>query len=230
MKRVLLAAACMLFSAHVPCQELPERLTLAALLRLVAERSPRLAAERAGIDAAEAERVTAGAIPNPTISLGGGRPNGGVPNSVIDAGRQKQATIELPVLIAGQRGARVEAAEQGVLGARARVAQAASELSLRAAELFAGLQAAQERAAVLAEAQGEIERAAALVSGRLDSGMASRYDLARVEMEVAYRAQDLARADAIAFTKHLYRLQRMGLGGGGDALEGGFMYRRDAAP
>lgn len=52
----------------------------------------------------------------------------------------------------------------------------------------------------------------------------------RVEMEVAYRAQDLARADAIAFTKHLYRLQRMGLGGGGDALEGGFMYRRDAAP
>lgn len=48
----------------------------------------------------------------------------------------------------------------------------------------------------------------------------------RVEMEAAYRAQDLGRAEAIAFTKHLYRLQRLGLAGGGDALEGGFLYRR----
>jgi cobalt-zinc-cadmium efflux system outer membrane protein len=177
---------------------LPERLSLPALLRLVAERSPRLAIERTGIEAAEADRVTAGAIPNPTISYNRARPSGGMPNTVIDANRQQQAGIELPVLIAGQRGARVEAADQGVLGARARAAQAANELALRAAELFAGLQAAQERAEVLGDAQGEIERAAALVSGRLDSGMSSRYDLARVEMEVAAIAvrQSEARADA----------------------------------
>ena len=49
----------------------------------------------------------------------------------------------------------------------------------------------------------------------------------RVEMEATYRAQDLGRAEALSFTKHLYRLQRLGLAGGGDALEGGFMYRRD---
>jgi hypothetical protein len=49
----------------------------------------------------------------------------------------------------------------------------------------------------------------------------------RVEMEASYRAQDLGRAEAIAFTKHLYRLQRLGLGGGGDLLERGFMYRRE---
>lgn len=48
----------------------------------------------------------------------------------------------------------------------------------------------------------------------------------RVEMEATYRAQDLSRAEALAFTKHLYRLQRMGLAGGGDMLEGGFLYRR----
>jgi hypothetical protein len=50
----------------------------------------------------------------------------------------------------------------------------------------------------------------------------------RVEMEATYRAQDLGRADAIAFTKHLYRLQRLGLAGGADALEGGFLYGRQA--
>ena len=201
MKRALIAMGFVLFSGNVYSQELPEQLDLATLLRLVAERSPRLAVERIGIEAAEADRVTAGALPNPTISYGTSRPAGGAANSVISGTRQQQAGIDLPVLIAGQRGARVEAAEQGVLGARARVAQAAAEMALRAAELFTGLQAAQEKIAVLAEAHGEIERAAALISGRLDSGMASRYDLARVEMEVASIAVRLADARADAAEK-----------------------------
>jgi cobalt-zinc-cadmium efflux system outer membrane protein len=180
---------------------LPELLTLPELLRLVAERSPRLAVERVAVDAAEAERTTAGALPNPTLSYGRARPSGGTPNSVIDGTRQQQVGIDLPVLVAGQRGARVEAAEQGVLGARARVGLAGSELALRAAELFAGLQAAQEKAAVLSEAHGEIERAVSLISGRLESGMASRYDLARVEIEVAGIAVRLAEARADAAEK-----------------------------
>ena len=201
MKRALIAFVLLLFSMNGFSQELPEKLTLPALLRLVAERSPRLAVERVGIEAAEADRVTAGALPNPSISYGSSRPSGGTPNSVISGNRQQQAGIELPILIAGQRSARVEVAEQGVLGARARVAQAASEIALRAAELFTGLQAAQEKAAVLAEAHTEIERAASLVSGRLDSGMASRYDLARVELEVAAIAVRLAEARADAAEK-----------------------------
>jgi cobalt-zinc-cadmium efflux system outer membrane protein len=179
---------------------LPELLTLPELLRLVAVRSPRLAVERVGIDAAQAERTTAGALPNPTISYGRSRPSGGA-STLFEGSRQQQAGIELPVLIAGQRGARVEAAEQGVLGARARVELAGSELALRAAELFAGLQTAQEKVVVLGEAQGEFERAAALISGRLESGMASRYDLARVEIEVAGIAVRLAEARADAAEK-----------------------------
>src|SRR6185295_3483241 len=137
-KRALIAMGFVLFSGNVYSQELPEQLDLATLLRMVAERSPRLAVERIGIEAAEADRVTAGALPNPTISYGTSRPAGGAANSVISGTRQQQAGIDLPVLIAGQRGARVEVAEQGVLGARARVAQAAAEMALRAAELFTG--------------------------------------------------------------------------------------------
>ena len=201
MKRALIAFVLLLSSLNGFSQELPEKLTLPALLRLVAERSPRLAVERVGIEAAEADRVTAGALPNPSISYGTSRPSGGTPNSVISGNRQQQAGIDLPVLIAGQRSARVEVAEQGVLGARARVAQVASEIALRAAELFGGLQAAQEKSVVLAEAHTEIERAASLVSGRLDSGMASRYDLARVELEVAAIAVRLAEARADAAEK-----------------------------
>lgn len=174
---------------------LPDRLTLPALLRLVAERSPRLAVERTAIEAAEADRITAGALPNPTVSYGRSRPSGGA-NTVFEGSRQQQAGVDLPLLLAGQRAARVEAAEQGLLGVRARVGLVGSELALRAAELFAGLQAAQEKNAVLAEAFGEIERAAGVISGRFASGMASRYDLTRVEIEVAGMAVRLAEARA----------------------------------
>jgi cobalt-zinc-cadmium efflux system outer membrane protein len=182
--------------AQQAAQALPERVTLPVLLRLVAERSPRLAAERIAIDAAEADRIVAGALPNPTLSYGRFRPSGGA-QTIFEGSRQQQANVDFPLLIGGQRAARVEAAEQGVLGARARVAMAGNELVLRAAELFTGLQAAQEKIAVLAEALSEIERASSVISGRLDSGMASRYDLARVEIEVAgmaVRVQE-ARAD-----------------------------------
>lgn len=194
---MLVLAAC---TPAVNAQDLPELLTMPALLRLVAERSPRLAVERAGIDAAEADLITAGALPNPTVSYGRMRPSAGA-STVFEGNRQQQAGVEFPLLIAGQRGVRVETAEQGVLGARARVSLAGSELALRAAELFTGLQAAQERTAVLAEAHGEFERAAGLISGRLQSGMASRYDLARVEIEVAAIAVRLADARADAAEK-----------------------------
>ena len=176
-----------------PASELPETLNLQALLRLVAERSPRLAAERTAVDAAQADRVTAGVLPNPTVSFGRLRPAGGA-NTMFEGSRQQQAGVELPLLIAGQRGARIEAADQGVLGAQARVSLARSELALRAAELFAGLQAAQERVVVLGEAHTDIERAAAYIAGRLDSGAASRYDVARVEIEVAGIAVRLSEA------------------------------------
>ncbi len=170
--------------AQDPNLALPERLTLPILLRLVAERSPRLAAERVAIDSAEAERITAGALPNPTVSYGRFSPSGGA-STLFEGSRQQQTTLDLPLLIAGQRGVRIEAADQGLLAARARVGLAGNELALRAADLFVGLQAAQEKIAMLDESVGEIERVVAIVSGRLASGAASRYELTRMEVELA---------------------------------------------
>ena len=163
---------------------LPDRLTLPALLKLVGERSPRLALEQVTIESAEAERISAGAMPNPTLSYGRFTPSGGG-RTLFDGNRQQQASVDLPLLIGGQRGARIAAAEQGLLAARARVGVAGKELALRAADLFVGLQAAQERTALLDDSVGEIERLVTIVSGRLGSGAASRYDLTRVEIERA---------------------------------------------
>ena len=170
---------------------LPDRLTLPVLLRLVAERSPRLAVEQMAIDAAEAERISAGALPNPTLSYGRSTPSGGA-RTLFDGNRQQQTTLDLPLLIGGQRGARIEAAEQGLLAARARVGLAGNELALRAADLFIALQTAQEKVGLLGESVAEIERVVALVSGRLGSGAASRYELTRAEVELAGTSAKLA--------------------------------------
>lgn len=174
---------------------LPDRLTLPILLRLVAERSPRLAVEQVSIDSAEAERISAGARPSPTVSYGRFTPSGGA-GTLFEGNRQQQTTLDLPLLIGGQRGARIEAAEQGLQAARARVGLAGNELALRAADLFVRLQAAQEKVVLLEESAAEIERVVAMVSGRLDSGAASRYDLMRVEIELAGMNARLADARA----------------------------------
>jgi len=179
--------------AQAPNAALPEQLTLPVLLRLVAERSPRLAVEQVSVDAADADRVTAGALPNPTVSYGLFKPSGGA-NTIFEGSRQQQTTVDLPLWIAGQRGARIEAADIGVLAARARVGMAGNELALRAAELFVGLQAAQEKTATLEESLAEIDRVVTIVSGRLTSGAASRYDLTRMEVELAGAATRLADA------------------------------------
>src|SRR5882672_10821316 len=181
--------------AQEPALALPERLTLPVLLRLVAERSPRLAVEQTAIDTAEAERISAGAMPNPTVSYGRFTPSGGA-RTMFDGNHQQQTTVDLPLLLGGQRGARIEAAEQGLLAARARVGLAGNELALRAADLFVGLQAAQEKASMLDESAAEIKRVVAIVSGRLDSGAASRYDLTRVGVELAGMIAGLAEARA----------------------------------
>ncbi len=181
--------------AEDPNTNLPENLTLPILLRLVAERSPRLAVEQVAIESAEAERITAGARPNPTVSYGRFSPSGGA-STLFQGSRQEQATVDLPLLIGGRRGARIEAAEQGLLATRARVGLAGNELALRAADLFVGLQAAQEKVLLLGESVAEIERVVAIVSGRLDSGAATRYDLTRVEVELAGMNARLADARA----------------------------------
>src|SRR5258707_5252032 len=187
MSRIAILSAVSMLSASVLAQEpasaLPEHLTLPVLLRLVAERSPRLAVEQVSSDAPEPERFTAGAFPNPTVSYGRFTSSGA--RTLFDGSQQQQATVDLPLLIGGQRGARIEAAEQGLLATRARVGLAGNELALRAADLFVGLQAAQEKASLLDESVAEIERVATIVSGRLASGAASLYDLTRVEVELA---------------------------------------------
>ena len=95
------------FMALVPARaqdnaRVPDVVDLPTVLRLVRDVSLRLSVERQAIAGAEANRVTAGAYPNPTLNYGRYRPSAGQATQ-FDGSRQEQATVEVPLLIAGQR-------------------------------------------------------------------------------------------------------------------------------
>jgi cobalt-zinc-cadmium efflux system outer membrane protein len=161
----------------------PREVDLQSLLALVRETSPRIALAEQAVAAAHADRIAAGAYPNPVVGYGRMRPGSGS-RTVLDADRQDDIEIELPLLLPGQRSARIGAADAGIEAARAEAMANGSMLVVEAGEAFVALLAAQERSAILAAAAVELDRLRGIVAGRQRSGHASRYDLARLDVEL----------------------------------------------
>lgn len=182
------------FAASRAAAQLPSVVTLEEALRMV-ERNPRIVASRHDADAARAERVTAGALPNPSLSVGSSRPSGG-DRTIFNGSSQQQVNIDVPLPIFGQRAARERAAELQVGRADSQIRLTESETRRQSALEFVRLLAAQEQLAVRRSALAEVDRIRSLVAGRLESGMASRYDLARAEAELALSAIGVQRAEA----------------------------------
>lgn len=172
----------------------PEQIDLPAVLDLARAGSPRIALERQDIELARAERRIASALPNPTLSYARTRPGSGA--ALFDGSRQQDVGVELPLLIGGQRGARTEAAERGIEAAQARVQLSANELAAEAGAAHVGLLAAQLRMELVAESLRELQRLRGIVAGRQASGMASAYDLLRVDVELVAWRNRLADARA----------------------------------
>jgi cobalt-zinc-cadmium efflux system outer membrane protein len=183
----------MFFLAATPAwAELPQTVTLDEVLRIV-ERSPRVAVSQREADIARAERAQAGAFANPTLSLGRSTPSSG-DRTIFDASSQQQASVELPVPIFGQRGARVRAADLQVGRAESQLRLTVVETKRLAGLEFIRLAAAQESLTARRAALAAVERIRGLVAGRQESGMASRYDLARADAERALANLGVQRA------------------------------------
>ncbi len=161
----------------------PANIDLRQLMRQALRENPRLTLARQEIAGAEADRLSAGAYPNPSVSFGRSRRGGGDP-TLFTGSHQDQAMFELPLLIGGQRGARIERAERELAAARARVAAGASSLAAEAGAAFVALLAAQEKEKTLAGAREDTARLQRIVAGREQAGAASRYDLARMNAEL----------------------------------------------
>jgi len=173
----LLVASAALLSASPAWSQtmqevLPQRVALDVFLQIVERNNPSLQADRYQIDAAQGDLQAASALPNPVVSYGR-KPS------------EKEAIVEQPLPIFGQRGLRMEGARLGVDATTARV-RSVKATSLRdAAQDFIALLIAQERLVRRDKAEVQMEKAHRIVVGQVDAGTRSRYDKARMDIEYA---------------------------------------------
>ena len=159
---------------------LPATVTIDQVMTLLEERSPRTAADRASIDVAAADRLTARTLPNPSISYGGVHLVSGLSTGAVT---QHQVVVEQPLLIFGQRNAREQEADLNVAAERARVADALAQRRLAVRQAFATLLSRQEQLRVMEASLSDLERVQQVVRGRAQAGERSRYDVLRIETE-----------------------------------------------
>lgn len=163
--------------------DLPKVVSIGQLMQIVREKSPRYALARNQIEKAQAEVVAAEIIPNPKISYGRYDQAGGRMSTQFDGRSQQNITLEVPLLIAGQRDARKIAAERRVEVSEADVEIEYTQLIRETWRLFVQLLAGQERVAALENAHRELERLQNIIAGKESAGTASQYDVLRITQE-----------------------------------------------
>jgi cobalt-zinc-cadmium efflux system outer membrane protein len=156
-------------------------ITLQQLLDLVKTYSPSLAAERSTVAMAEADLMAAQTYTNPGVSF------------TTKRGEQ-ETTLFQDVPIFGQRGKRIEAAQSGIEAARANLRLVYANALQDAARDFMSLLVAQEREKRWIDARQDLESAARIVSGQVEAGSRSQYDLTRLDIERAQLDAQLAQA------------------------------------
>ena len=162
--------------------DLPKAVSIAQLLNIVRERSPRYATLKQRIEQSRAEVVGAGVMPNPRLNVG----NYALMsqnNTMYDGKTQREVILEIPVLASGQRGARIEAAEKQVEVAEANLEAEFSSLAYDIWRLFVKLLAEKERVTIFDETSQYMRQLSNLVLGREHAGSASRFDVLRIELE-----------------------------------------------
>lgn len=159
---------------------LPATVTLEDVLKLLEERSPGTAAERASIQVAAADRITARTLPNPSLSYGGVHLVSGLSTGAVT---QHQLVLEQPLLLFHQRDARLSAADANVKVEEARVAEALADRRLAVRQAFASLLSRQEQLQIVQDSLANMERVLELVRGRAAAGDRSQYEVLRVELE-----------------------------------------------
>lgn len=160
--------------------DLPARVTLPQVLQILDERSPRTAALRATVDVVAADRLTASAWPNPTVSYDGVHLVSGLSTGAVT---QHQFVVDQPLLLFGQRQSRRALADLNVTAEAARVAASIAERRAAVRQAFATLVARQEESRILQESEADLKRIEQVVRVRAEAGDRSHYDVLRIETE-----------------------------------------------
>lgn len=181
-----------------PSASPPAETTLADVLRLAREANLRADLERLGVGLADADRRTAAEWPNPNLAFGRERPHGGEP-TMFDGQYVDDVSLDVPLPAPGLRGARKRAADHALDAARSGALAHVNTLAANAGGAFIELLHGQRDVAVLTTAQGELDRLRDVVAARRATGVASDYDVLRLDVEIAtwHSRLDEARTDVL---------------------------------
>jgi cobalt-zinc-cadmium efflux system outer membrane protein len=155
--------------------------TLQQAIAAAVNRNPDLLIAASTVDSARAERRTAAALPNPTLS--------GLPNTPY------QYAISLPLDITPQRLYRTRAAAIGVDAAEGDRQDAVRQTKLAVAHTFFDVLLAEDRRTLAMERRDAVRQLLSADSARYRSGDVPMHNLVRSEVELARADADVARAD-----------------------------------
>jgi len=163
-------------------------LTLERALEQALRHSAPIAAAAREVDAADGALEQAGARRNPVLNL--------TVEDTRSQSRTTTATVDLPLELGGQRGARVAAAARARDVAAAELARTRAEFRSGVTEAYFAVVVAQERSALAAKAVELATRAADVVARRAAAGKASPVEATRAQVDRAQVQLSAAEANA----------------------------------
>jgi cobalt-zinc-cadmium efflux system outer membrane protein len=164
------------------------------VIELALSRNPTLAAAEGVVEQSQGQQVAAGAYLNPTI-IGAAGP-GKIRDPSTGVGiTERTITVEQPLEWLGKRAARQRAADAGVAGALAGMDEAKVIVTAEVKGAFFQLLFAQQDAQLARENLKTVEDLVKLVSARVSTREAAKFELVKATVELQKSKKDLARAD-----------------------------------
>jgi cobalt-zinc-cadmium efflux system outer membrane protein len=168
--------------------------TLSQVVQLALQHNPMMNGAEAVLEQSQSQRVTAGAYLNPTISGSAGRGSIRDPSTGVSV-TERTITVEQPLEWLGKRTARQRAADAGVAGALAGMDDTKVLVMTEVKGAFYQLLLAQQDAQLARENLKTVEDLVKLVSARVGTREAPKFELVKATVEHQKTRKDLARAD-----------------------------------
>ena len=164
------------------------------VIELALNRNPTLAAAEGAVAQSQGQRVAAGAYLNPSITGSAG------PGAIRDPSTgtgitERTITVEQPLEWPGKRAARQRAADAGLASALAGMEETQVMVKADVKGAFFQLLFAQHDAQLAGESLKTVEDLVKLVSARVSTREAAKFELIKVTVELQKSKKDLARAD-----------------------------------
>ncbi len=168
--------------------------TLNQVVQLALQHNPVMNGAEAVLEQSQGRRVTAGAYLNPTIIGSAGRGSIRDPSTGVSV-TERTITVEQPLEWVGKRAARQRAADAGLAGALAGMDETKVMVMGEVKAAFFQLLFAQHEAQLARENLKTVEDLVKVVSARVSTREAPKFELVKATVELQKSKKDLARAD-----------------------------------